>query len=67
LHVNVAASLGTQPFSTTTSPSFEHVPLELTRGTHVPPTQTVLAPPQSLVNEHAFAALEQTPSVALHA
>jgi hypothetical protein len=57
--VKLAASSGTQPFSTHTEPPLQLPPFE--RGTHVPSTQTSFGPPQSFVILQAFAAWSQIP------
>ena len=61
--VNCADWFGTQPFCTQTSPGGQVAP-EL-RGTQAPATQTLVAPPQSLVIVQGFAGFEQMPSVVL--
>jgi hypothetical protein len=59
MHVKVAAWFGMHPFSSQTSP-IGHMPL-LLRGTHVPPTQTLDALPQSFVTVHICTGTEQMP------
>jgi len=63
--VKVAAWLGTQPFSSQTSPD-EHAPPWL-RGTQAPATHTSVALPQSFVMVHACRTTEHTPVTVMHA
>ncbi len=64
VQMKFAPWLGTQPFSSHTSPGLLHMPF-VDRGTHAPPTQTSVALAQSFVREQVFPMPEHTPVVVL--